>query len=143
MRDRLEIIRLSDAGLRISRIAPLLQLHHQTVRKFVKAFLSGGLDALCDKPRPGKVSALTQPMQAALYAQIEKGERTWTASQMADWLKEQFGLSLSPQRVAFHMRREGLVYKRTSRSLKHKQDAEQVAASKASLELLKRGPKAD
>lgn len=142
MRDRYEIVRLSDAGMRISWIAPHLKLHHQTVRKFVKAFLSGGFDALYDKPRPGKASALTPSMKAALYAEIEKGERTWTAPQMAEWLHEQFGLSLSPQRVVIHMRREGLAYKRTSRSLNHKQDAEQVAARKATLDLLKRGPKA-
>ena len=81
-------------------------------------------------------------MKAALYAEIEKGERTWTAPQMAEWLHKQFGLSLSSQRVAIHMRREGLVYKRTSRSLEHKQDAEQVAARKTTLDLLKGGPKA-
>jgi hypothetical protein len=61
---------------------------------------------------------------------------------MAAWLKEQYRLSLSPQRVAIHMRREGLVYKRTSQSLQHKQDAEQVAARRTTLEQLKRGPKA-
>jgi transposase len=81
-------------------------------------------------------------MRAALYAEIEKGERTWSAPQMAEWLKEHVGLSLSPQRVTTHMRREGLVYKRTSRTLSHKQDAEQVAACRTSLEMLKRGPKA-
>jgi transposase len=128
--------------MRISWIASHLKLHHQTVRKWVKAFLSDGFEGLLDKPRPGKVSALTSEMKAALYSEIENGERTWTAPQMSDWLQEQFGLSLSPVRVAVHMRRIGLVYKRTSRSLKHKQNAEQMAARRVSLDLLKRGPKA-
>jgi putative transposase len=142
MRDRLEMVRLSDSGFRIPWIASHLGLHQQTVRKFIKAFLSGGFDALSDKPRPGKVSAFTPEMRAALRAEIEKGERTWTAPQMADWLKERFDLSLSPNRVTAHMKREGLVYKRTSRTLAHKQDAQQVDACRTTLEMLKRGPQA-
>jgi transposase len=85
-------------------------------------------------------------MKDALFAEVSKGERTWTAPQMADWLHEQFGLTLSSGRVALHMRRRGLVYKlvykRTSRTLKHKQDAEQAAAARTTLDLLERGPKA-
>lgn len=142
MRDRLEMVRLSDAGMSVPWIAGHLNLHSQTVRKFIKAFLDGGFEALRDKPRPGKVSELTAPMKDALFAQVSKGERTWTAPQMADWLQEHFGLTLSSGRVALHMRRRGLVYKRTSRSLKHKQDADEIDAARTTLDLLKRGPKA-
>ena len=140
MRDRLEMVRLSDAGMRVPWIAAHLNMHPQTVRKFIKSFLDGSFDALGDKPRPGKVSALTAPMKDALFAEVSKGERTWTAPQMADWLHEQYDLALSSGRVALHMRRRGLVYKRTSRSLKHKQDADEVSAVRTALDLLKRGP---
>jgi hypothetical protein len=61
---------------------------------------------------------------------------------MAAWLHEKHGLTLSKERIALHMRRRGLVYKRTSRTLKHKQDADQAAAARTTLDLLKRGPKA-
>lgn len=145
MRDRLEMVRLSDAGMSVPWIATHLKLHPQTVRKFVKAFLDGrdgGFDALRDKPRPGKVSELTTSMRDALFAEVSQGDRTWTAAQMAAWLHEQYSLTLSKERIALHMRRRGLVYKRTSRTLKHKQDADAVAASRTTLDLLKRGPKA-
>jgi transposase len=136
------MVRLSDAGMSVPWIATHLNLHPQTVRKFIKAFLNGSFDALRGKPRPGKVSELSAPMKDALFAEVSKGERTWTAPQMADWLHERYGLTLSSGRVALHMRQRGLVYKRTSRTLKHKQDAEQVAAARTTLDLLKRGPKA-
>jgi transposase len=142
MRDRLEMVRLSDAGMSVPWIATHLNLHSQTVRKFIKSFLVGGFDALGDKPRPGKVSEMTAPMKDALFAEVCKGGRTWTAAQMAAWLNEHYGLTLSKERVALHMRRRGLVYKRTSRSLKHKQDADAVVAARTTLELLKGGPKA-
>ena len=60
-RDRLEMVRLSDAGWSVPRIARHLGQHEQTVRPWIKAFLAGGFDALPNKPRGGKVSALTAP----------------------------------------------------------------------------------
>ena len=145
-RDRLEMLRLSDSGLSVPKIGRLLGLHEQTVRLWIKAFLSGGFDALKSHPRggalAGKVSALTPPMIAALRQEIEDGTRTWTARQMADWLDQTYGVRLSPERVAIHMKRAGLVYKRTNRTLKHKQKAEEVSAKRTTLSLLKGGPKA-
>lgn len=140
------MVRLSDAGFRVPQIGRLLGRNHQTVRQWIKAFLSGGFDALDNKPRggavSGKVSALTPAMIAALREQIEIGDRTWTARQMADWLHASFNLRLSPERVGIHMKRAGLVYKRTNRTLKHKQKAEEVAAKRTTLALLKGGPQA-
>jgi DNA-binding NarL/FixJ family response regulator len=40
-RDRLEMVRLSDAGWSVPRIARHLGAHEQTVRAWIKAFLAG------------------------------------------------------------------------------------------------------
>lgn len=141
------MVRLSDSGLSIPKIGDLLGLHEQTVRHWIKAFLTGGFDALHNRPSggvlAGKVSAFTPEMIAALSQAIELGKRTWSAPQMADWVDATFGVRLSPARIGFHMKRAGLVYKRTNRTLKHKQKAEEVSAKRATLALLKGGPKAD
>jgi IS30 family transposase len=52
MRDRLEMIRLSDLGQTIPQIASLLQAHQQTVRKYLKRFIAQAqsFDALADAP---------------------------------------------------------------------------------------------
>ena len=50
-RERLEMVRLSDAGWSIPRIARYLGQHEQTVRAWIKAFLAGGFAALENKPR--------------------------------------------------------------------------------------------
>ncbi len=47
-RDRLEMVRLADAGWTVPRIARHLGAHEQTVRKHVKAFLAHGFAALTD-----------------------------------------------------------------------------------------------
>ncbi|MGH7745600.1 MAG: helix-turn-helix domain-containing protein, partial [Candidatus Dormibacteria bacterium] len=85
-RDRLEMVRLSDAGWSVPRIARHLSQHEQTVRAWIKAFLGGGFAALATKPRGGKQSALTAPLIDRVRAEVARGARTWTAAQLADWV---------------------------------------------------------
>src|SRR5919199_2972574 len=121
-RDRLEMVRLSDAGWRVPRIARHLGLHEQTVRAWIKAFLRGGFDALPNKPRGGKQSALTAPVLEAVRAEVATGARTWTAAQLADWVADHHGVRLSADRLRRHLPRAKISWQRTSRTLKHKQD---------------------
>ena len=138
-RDRLEMVRLSDAGWSVPRIARHLDWHEQTVRTWIKAFLAGSVEALENKPRGGKSSALTPQMVSAAREEIAKSQRVWSSSQIAAWLAEQYQVRLSERRVREHLRRGGLSWQRTSRSLQHKQKPAEVAATKATLETLQKG----
>ena len=139
-RDRLEMVRLADARWSAPRIARHLGQHEQTVRAWLKAFLAGGFDALTNKPRGGKHSALTPAILAAVRTELAKADRTWTAAQVADWIAEHHGVCLSVDRVRRHLRRAGLSWQRTSRSLKHKQDPSEVEERQAVLtDLAKKG----
>jgi transposase len=126
-RDRLEMVRLSDAGWSVPQIARHLGSHEQTVRLWIKAFIAGGFDALTNKPRGGDSSDVTPAMLAAARAEIAKGSRTWSASQVADWIAEQHGVRISPGRLRVHLKRAKLSYQRTARSLRHKQKPDEVA----------------
>src|SRR3712207_6404587 len=137
-RDRLEMVRLSDAGWSVPQIARHLGQHEQTVRAWIKAFLDGGFDALPNKPRGGKQSALTAAILDAVRAELAKGERTWTAAQLADWITEHHGVRSSTDRLRVHLRRAKLSWQRTSRTLKHKQDPDEVAERHAVLEELEK-----
>ena len=132
-RDRLEMVRLSDAGWSVPRIARHLGQHEQTVRAWIKAFLAGGFDALPNKPRGGKQSALTAAMLERVRAEVATGERTWTAAQLAAWIAEHHGVRLSADRLRRHLRRAQISWQRTSRTLRHKQDPQEVAARGAAL----------
>jgi transposase len=135
-RDRLEMVRLSDAGWSVPRIARHLDQHEQTVRAWVKAFLVGGFGALPNKPRGGKQSALTAPLLESVRAEVARGGRTWTAAQLADWVADRHGVRLSADRVRLHLRRAGISWQRTSRTLRHKQDPDEVAERDALLAAL-------
>jgi transposase len=67
---------------------------------------------------------------------LEKGDRTWTAPQLAEWIEQQFGVRVSAAHLRRFRRRWQLSYKRTARSLRHKQKPEEVAAKKAELATL-------
>ena len=142
-RDRLEMVCLSDAGWSVPKIAQHLGQHEQTVRAWIKAFCTGGCAALKNKPRGGDTADVTPAMLAAARAEIATGTRTWSASAVADWVAEHYGVRISPGRMHVHLKRANLSYQRTSRSLRHKQKPEDVAQRKDQLEQLeKRGPRA-
>jgi len=142
-RDRLEMLRLSNAGWSIPRIAEHLRIHEQTVRRWIKTFLLEGFDALVDPPRPGKPSAITEEILAAVREWIGKGDRIWSAGQIAAEVARIYGVRRSVDQWRRLLRRDKLGYKRTSRNLKHKQDPDLVATKKTELEALqKRGTKA-
>lgn len=139
-RDRLEMVRLSDAGFSVPRIARHLRICKPRVRYWVTRFLESGFEALPDAPHLGQKSALTPQILESVKVELRKSERTWTAQQIADWIAEQHRVLRSADRVGRMLRRARVSYKRTHRHLKHKQKPEEVAAKKEELTALeKRG----
>jgi transposase len=139
-RDRLEMVRLADAGWSVPHIARHLGQHEQTVRSWIKAFLRGGFDALPNQPRGGKQSALTPAVLAAVRTEVSTGTRTWTAGQLMEWIAEHHGVRVSTDRLRVHLKRAKISWQRTSRSLKHKQKPDEVAEKQATIRTLEKKP---
>ena len=138
-RDRLEMIRLADAGWTIPRIARHLGCHEQTVRKSVKAFLADGVEALPDRPRPGRPPTVTAAHLDALEALLDTGGRTWTTPQLGAWLAQEYGVRVHPDHLSrlLHTRRFG--WKRTVTSVAHKRrDVDAYQAKVSELDGLKK-----
>lgn len=139
-RDRVEMIRLADAGWSVPRIARHLGRHEQTVRTHVQAFLAHGFAALPDRPRAGRPPTLTDAHLQALEEVLDAGGRTWTARQLADWLERERGVGVHPDHLRRRLQARGFRWKRTATSLTHKQtDPALQAAKAAELEGLKKG----
>jgi transposase len=142
-RDRLEMVRLSQAGGSVPQIARHLGMGEKRVRHWLKTFLASGFDALTDQPPVGRTSRLTPAIRETVRQELEKGERTWTAPQLGAWIAAQLGVSVSTSHLRRFLRRWKLSYKRTTRSVKHKQKPDEVAAKQTELEELeKRGSRA-
>lgn len=119
-RDRLEMVRLSDAGWSIPRIARHLQCHQATVRRHIKAFLAHGFDILPDKPRSGRPPRITEADLQAIDALLEAGDRTWTTRQLVAWLATNRGVTIHPDYLRRLLRRRRISWKRTVTSVAHK-----------------------
>ncbi len=137
------MLRLAHRGWSIPKIALHFNLTESRVRHWVKAFLSAGFDALESKKSPGPTPKLTPAMLEQLRQVVGQDGRTWTGPQVADWLREHYGITLNRTHLCEVLVRNGLSYKRTTRTLRHKQKPEQVAAKQADLETLKKGHKPD
>jgi transposase len=138
-RDRLEMVRLCAAGYRVPVIARLLHLSPNWVRHWLGRYRAGGFAALRDQPHRGRPGSLTPAHLQALREEFARANRTWTAGQVAAWLAEQHGVRLHADHLATLLKRAHLSYKRTARSLAHKQDPAAVAASQRELAALEKG----
>ena len=138
-RDRLEMVRLAHTGWSIPTIAGHFNLTQSRVRHWIKAFLSGGFDALESKKAPGATPKLTMEILAHLRQVTGQDGRTWTGPQVQEWLEATYGIQVNRTHLCEVLVRNGLSYKRTTRTVRHKQTPEQVAQKKADLETLKKG----
>jgi transposase len=143
VRDRLEMIRLSNMGWSIPKIAQHRELTESRVRHWIKMFLAEGFEALSDRTGVGVKPRLTKQILERLKQVVGQDGRTWTAAQVNDWLQEHHGLSMNCRYLSEVLVRNGMSYKRTTRTVRHKQKPEQVADRKADLETLKKGQRPD
>jgi transposase len=137
-RDRVEMVCLADAGWGAPAIAAHLGYNPVTVRRLVKRFPEAGVASLRRKPPgPPPDTARREQVAAALGALLEQ-DRTWTAAQLAAALVEA-GITLSPRQTRKYLGRIA-AWRRTVRTLKHKQDAAKVERATAVLGSLKKKP---
>lgn len=142
-RDRLEMLRLADAGWSIPRIARHLGLHEQTVRRQVTAFLAHGFEALPDRPRSGRPPTVTEAHLLAVEALLDAGGRTWTTRQLVAWLETEHGVLVHPDHLRRLLRRRRFGWKRTVTSVAHqRRDPDAYDAKVEELATLKKRPRA-
>lgn len=138
-RDRVEMVLLSARGWSPPAIAEHLKYHPTTVRTALKAFQARGLVGLWhQRPGPPPDSVRRTQVTTALD-QLLAQPRTWTAAQLAHALQEA-GISLSPRQTRRYLREMGARWRRTARSLKHKQDSSKIERAKGVLAMLGKGP---
>ena len=140
LRERLEMVRLSDLGQTIPQIAQTLGHHDQTVRKYLKAFVADGFAALPDRPIPGRPPSIRRADLDALGQLLDtaaaQGE-TWTTPRLRQWLARERGVRISTDRLGRLLRRERMRWKRTKHAVRHKQtDPALQEAAQAHLESL-------
>ena len=108
----------------------------QTVRDWVLRFNAGGPGGLIDRKAPGKRPLLHAEQRAALVAAVEAGPEPylhgavrWRLVDLAQWLWDEFGVSVSRQTLGRELRTMGS-RKLSARPQHHAQDPEAMEAFK-------------
>jgi transposase len=121
VRDRIEMVTLSDAGWSVPRIAAHLGYCGQTVRDLLRDFLRRRTEALSPR-RTGPAPDVARRDRVAEELRRSLAEdRTWTSRQLSEALAGR-GIVLGPREVRRHLKRLKAGYRRTATTLKHKQD---------------------
>jgi transposase len=138
-RNRVEMILLSHDGWSPPRIARHLDYHAKTVRLALKGFRESGVSSLRHHP-PGPAPDLERRSQIiAALDRLLSQERTWTAGQLAEALVGE-GFRLSTRQTRKYLGKMEASWRRTKRSLAHKQDEKRVEHARGQLETLKKRP---
>jgi transposase len=136
-RDRLEMVTLSSVAWAPARIAAHLGYCTATVRAVLKDFLDRGAAALFPR-RTGPPPDVERRREVTeVLAELLEQERTWTSRQFAAALAER-GIALSARQVRRYLEMLGAGWRRTTNSLRHKQDPAAVARAERVLENLKK-----
>ena len=105
--------------------------------KRVLRFNTDGAGGLIDRKAPGKRPLLHEEQRAALVAMVEAGPKPylhgvvrWRLVDLAQWLWDEFGVSVSRQTLGRELRTMGF-RKLSSRPQHHAQDAQVIEAFKS------------
>ena len=130
-RDRVEMLALSTAGWAVGAIADHLGYHPETVRRLLRRFPAEGFAVVRHRPPGPSADPERRERIEGLLERLLGRERTWTAAQLADALREH-GIRLSARQLRRYLR--GLAaWRRTQRTLRHKQDPGRVARAREEL----------
>lgn len=123
VRRLLAIAAIADGGSR-SEAARIGGVTLQIVRDWVLRFNADGPEGLATRTAPGKPSILSVDQRAALAVQVEAGPIPaaygvvrWRLCDLGQWLRDEFGLSISKQTLSRELRAMG--YRKLSARPRH------------------------
>jgi transposase len=140
LRERLEMVKGAALGQDLGTIARWSGRSPRRVGFWLQRFLAGGIAALADAPRPGRPPRADAAYLAALETAVETPPRAlglpfdvWTSARLGAYLVETTGVRIAPGWLRALLARRRFVSGRPKHSLKHLQDAAEVAACEAEL----------
>jgi transposase len=140
LRERLEMVRAAAMGQDLAWIAKWSGRSTRTVRFWLERFQEEGLEALADAPRPGRPARADAAYRQALERAMDTLPPTldlpfdaWTSARLSAYLAKTTGVRIAPGWIRVLLHQADFVRGRPKHTLKHLQDPEAVAASKAEL----------
>jgi transposase len=139
-RERLEMVKAAALGHTLDEIVRWSGRSPRTIRFWLDRFVAVGTPGLADAPRAGRPARADATYLAALERTVETPPRAlglvfdvWTSPRLSDYLVETTGVRIAPGWLRALLSRRDFVSGRPKHTLKHLQDAAEVAACQAEL----------
>ncbi len=146
VRSRCEMILLSDEGLAAPRIAERVRFSSRSVLRYIDRYEGEGIPGLLSQTSPGRPARVTAAYLEQLEVTVEQWSRdldlpfsNWTTANLASYMAEQTGISIGARQMENYLKRGDWRLRRPVRSVKHKQDPEQVEEKKTNEGLVSSG----
>lgn len=110
VRLRAQVLRLSNRGSSMEEIASYTGRSPASVARDFDRWSERGLEGLADGRAPGNPPRITRKMKEYMEEKLSE-ERTWNSTQLAEALKEGFGLVVTPEAVRQHLHSMGHSWK--------------------------------
>jgi transposase len=139
-RERLEMVKAAALGHGLAAIVRWSGRSPRTVRFWLDRYVAVGVAGLADAPRAGRPARADAAYLAALERAVETPPRelgfpfdVWTSPRLSAHLAETTGVRIAPGWLRVLLGRRDFVSGRPKHTLKHLQDAAEVAACEAEL----------
>jgi transposase len=140
VRERLEMVKADLLGQDLATIMAWSGRSARTVGRWVERFASGGVEALADAPRSGRPPQADAAYLEALERAVDTPPPSlglpfdvWTSARVSAYLAETTGVRLAPGWLRALLARRRFVCGRPKHTLKHLQDAAEVATCEQAL----------
>jgi transposase len=140
LRERLEMVKAAALGREMTEIVRWSGRSPGTIRFWLDRFVAVGVSGLADAPRPGRPARADAAYLEALERAVETPPRdlgfpfdVWTSARLSAYLAETTAVRIAPGWLRALLARRDFVSGRPKHTLKHLQDAAEVAACKAEL----------
>lgn len=107
--ERLHAILLLDSGQNADAVSSILHIHPKTLKRWIKAFASGGEDALLSLKYVGGDDWMTDEQQQQFTTWLDSDVRS--TAEAITWVEQQFGLSYSDSGMRKLLKRLDYRYK--------------------------------
>lgn len=112
VRVRAQVLRLSHRGDTIRQIAAYTGRHPTSIGRDFDRWEDHGVAGLADGTAPGQPPRVTAAVKTFLGERLG-GDRTWTASQLAEAVADRFGITVTAEAIRQHLHALGYRWKRT------------------------------
>ena len=107
--ERIQALLLLDAGHNRDQVARILRVSTKTIMRWVRLFVTAGIDTLCTLPAGNTDAALTSTEQRDFAAWLDSEVRS--TKEAIDWVAQTFQLHYSPSGMRTLLQRMGYSFK--------------------------------